>query len=148
MARVINCPRDHSHAKLVREEGGMFSFYIDWCGNCGGVWLDHGEFGKLAGSRRAEREVVDYASGSSGLSCPVCTVIMEKRPFGACNVDVCPNCLGMWFDAGELDIALEKTTGRLWDSGRPKPETVQADVDVNRYRLVLALHPPDDFAGP
>jgi len=36
------------------------------------------------------------------LTCPACDTPLEERDAGACLVDCCPGCRGMWLDHGEL----------------------------------------------
>jgi len=102
---AIRCPRDHTHAHLVREEGGAMPFYVDVCKKCGGTWLDRGEFAKLFDSKEAERLLGAYASGRSRLRCPRDGTGMAQRPIEGVVIDVCPKCHGMWFDRRELEAA-------------------------------------------
>src|SRR3990172_2253631 len=106
---AIRCPRDHAPATLLRESGGKYLFFIDYCEHCGGTWLDHGEFAKLVGSKEAERLLEAYASGRSRLNCPRDQAAMAVRPVGGIVIDVCPDCHGMWFDRRELDAAPKGT---------------------------------------
>lgn len=38
------------------------------------------------------------------MKCPKCGADLQERKLGHAMVDVCPECEGMWLDAGELDI--------------------------------------------
>ena len=45
------------------------------------------------------------------MQCPECrTTLFEERHLGI-NIDRCPGCGGIWFDAGELDTYRKKTAG-------------------------------------
>ncbi len=39
--------------------------------------------------------------------CPICNVEMKKIERHEVILDRCPNCLGLWFDKGELDKLVE-----------------------------------------
>ena len=38
------------------------------------------------------------------MKCPKCGADLQEREFSKVKVDVCPECHGMWLDAGELDL--------------------------------------------
>jgi len=116
---AIRCPRDHAPATLLRESGGKYPFFIDYCEHCGGTWLDHGEFAKLVGSKEAERLLEAYASGRSRLNCPRDQAAMAVRPVGGIVIDICPDCHGMWFDRRELDAAMKGTEEVLAENLSP-----------------------------
>jgi hypothetical protein len=44
------------------------------------------------------------------MKCPKCGADMKEEDHGPVKVDVCPDCKGMFFDAGELAI-LQKAQG-------------------------------------
>jgi len=119
MTSALRCPRDHTPVALLRESGGKYAFFIDYCEHCGGTWLDHGEFSKLVGSTEAERVLEEYASGPSRLKCPRDTTAMAVRPIAGIVIDVCPKCHGMWFDRRELDVAKKGTEEVLAENLSP-----------------------------
>lgn len=91
---------------------------IDYCPDCGGVWLDRGELELLLGSGaglewlRAAGE--SAAEAEKGRSCPVCRKRMEKCLFGGpcqVRVDRCSRGDGIWLDRGELEQLLEGSSG-------------------------------------
>ena len=41
--------------------------------------------------------------------CPVCRHPMIVVEYQKTELDYCPNCHGVWFDGGELELLLEKT---------------------------------------
>ena len=87
---------------------------VDACqGGCGGVWFDRFELPKLdelsesSGQRllEIERKAGIQIDPSKRLRCPKCNTIMMRHYFSVKRqalVDECPQCAGMWFDAGEL----------------------------------------------
>ena len=38
------------------------------------------------------------------MKCPKCGADLAEQRMGSVAVDVCPDCHGMWLDAGELDL--------------------------------------------
>lgn len=60
------------------------------------------------------------------MDCPVCTVPMIVVEHGGIELDYCIECKGIWFDAGELSLLLEKldVQGELPDvASLPKAES-------------------------
>jgi Zn-finger nucleic acid-binding protein len=92
---------------------------VDRCRRCGGIWLDCGEFEKLIelGSfyighldepAEAEPEI------NPERKCPKCRVrlkVMRYEKMPEVEVDVCPQCGGLWCDAGELKAISAKYHG-------------------------------------
>ena len=109
---AATCPAC-GHLLSTRTAGGPT---VDVCdGGCGGVWLDHRELEKVdeqsesAGEalldvRRDPGVVVDPAER---YHCPMCTdgVVLMRHFWSvkrAVTVDECPECGGIFLDAGEL----------------------------------------------
>src|SRR2546422_6084690 len=149
MAGSLHCPRDGSTAVLKKDEGPRGSFVIDVCPTCGGAWFDRGEVSKVAGDREIERKIVEYAGGASDLRCPRCERQMVRRPVGDVTLDVCPQCKGVWFDAGELAIA-ERSLAAEFSAFEPSPATdgisrawlVGSRFFMSRAALRQFLNPP------
>ena len=38
------------------------------------------------------------------MKCPKCGADLKEEDRGGVKVDVCPDCKGMWLDAGEMDL--------------------------------------------
>lgn len=62
--RPAHCPRCGNGRDLIKEASGRDKrVQIDRCPACGGIWLDGGEFSRIARSSRMERSfegVIDY----------------------------------------------------------------------------------------
>ena len=50
----------------------------------------------------AEREA--KARAAHHMKCPKCGADIAEQSVGPVKVDVCPDCHGMWLDAGELEM--------------------------------------------
>lgn len=105
----MNCPAC-GHGLTTRRAG---SIDVDVCdGGCGGVWFDNFELGKVgpAGGetiRSVPREFSLHVDRESKRRCPRCDgQVMLRRYFSRLRrtqIDECPNCAGIFLDAGEFD---------------------------------------------
>jgi Zn-dependent protease with chaperone function/Zn-finger nucleic acid-binding protein len=85
---------------------------VDICKTCKGIWLDRGEVFLFS---RKPRELEQLLAGEtrselpSERLCPRCQTNLAESPFVRADllVDRCPHCEGYWFDAGELQKAME-----------------------------------------
>ena len=87
---------------------------IDYCPQCGGVWLDSGELemlGERAGALRSgfltalEQQGGKRPTAEGKRRCPVCRkrlLEVQTRPPESIVLDRCPRADGLWFDRGEL----------------------------------------------
>jgi Zn-finger nucleic acid-binding protein len=87
---------------------------VDICkGGCGGIWFDNYEFQKFDEPHESAGEALIEIEKKPGTqntesrhSCPNCSDITLARHFMSVKrkveVDECPQCGGIWLDAGEL----------------------------------------------
>ena len=88
---------------------------IDYCAECGGVWLDAGELELLLEGAEAEERLMnsfacDNKHKEDLVKCPICLKRMEKVSCGEggkVRLDKCKKNDGIWFDKGELEDVLE-----------------------------------------
>jgi Zn-finger nucleic acid-binding protein len=88
---------------------------VDYCLDCGGVWLDAGELELLLGS--ADEIIPTLRKKASGdrqaksvRKCPICGKRMEEIRIGrepGVPIDICKRDHGIWFDRGELEKVTE-----------------------------------------
>ncbi len=43
------------------------------------------------------------------VKCPNCEVVMNEVLKSGINIDVCPKCMGVWLDKGELDKIIQRS---------------------------------------
>ena len=89
------------------------SIVVDVCdGGCGGVWFDNFELRRIddLGAREirgVHRDFSLFVNLESRRECPKCeSQVMIRRYFSRLKrtqIDECPNCAGIWLDAGEFD---------------------------------------------
>lgn len=79
---------------------------IDQCNNCGGVWLDRGEWKALTRSRgkdAVELEVINLRA--TAMTCPRCKDDLQEGDHAThadFKIDYCKKCGGGFFDRGEM----------------------------------------------
>lgn len=90
---------------------------IDYCNECGGIWLDAGELELLLKDATEAQQVLasfekDKTSSEKKRKCPICFKKMDKILVGkegtSVRIDKCPRNDGLWFDEGELKDILTK----------------------------------------
>ena len=90
---------------------------IDYCLECGGIWLDSGELEMLLGDRdKAEALIasfqMDADSTEKPRKCPICDKKMSKIVVGQSKprllIDKCRKGHGLWFDKGELQDIFDR----------------------------------------
>lgn len=61
---------------------------------------------ELIKQRRAELDAKRASDNAARRvpQCPRCETDLAERELEEVRVDICPNCGGMWLDAGELDL--------------------------------------------
>ena len=112
----MKCPRTGSSLKTVKV--GKIS--VDVSEQCGGVFFDNLELDKFDEKHEIRGEVlVEHLSqfeahildADKRINCPKCEdVVMMRRfysPKQVLEIDECPNCAGIWLDAGELELLRE-----------------------------------------
>ena len=84
---------------------------IDYCTECGGIWLDAGELELLLGEPQKAKQLlnaftVESKSNERIRPCPICNKKMQKIKVGSSPpvllIDKCRRGDGLWFDRGEL----------------------------------------------
>lgn len=122
---------------LVTRVAGSIS--VDVCdGGCGGVWFDNFELRKVdeVGAqtiRSVPRDLGLHVDQQSKRRCPKCPdQTMWRRYYSRLRrtlIDECPNCAGIWLDAGEFD-AIEQ---ELLES----PDTATLNAALNHTVAML-----------
>ena len=84
---------------------------IDYCTNCGGIWLDASELELLLNDPGKAKILldsfrIDSTSTERLKKCPICNKKMQKVVVGSSKpvllIDKCRRGDGLWFDKGEL----------------------------------------------
>jgi len=103
----MDCP-DCKNAMITLE---LEDVEIDYCTNCGGIWLDAGELELLLNEPDKAKGLldsfrIDSESDEKIRKCPICDKKMQKIIIGSSKpvmlIDKCRRGDGLWFDKGEL----------------------------------------------
>lgn len=119
--RLISCPKDGEPMHRIT----LGEVAIDRCPACAGVWLDRGELDALKRTmlKDEHRRTLDQldtlgvdepAERPQPLLCPRDRSRMSVHRDPAqphVEIDACPRCGGLFFDAGELSDLTEFTLG-------------------------------------
>ena len=90
---------------------------IDYCADCGGIWLDAGELELLLGEPQKAKQLldsfkIDSSSNERIRKCPICYKKMQKVIVGSSKptllIDKCRRGDGLWFDKGELNDIFDR----------------------------------------
>jgi len=109
----VDCPVCKNAMITIELEG----VEIDYCTDCGGIWLDAGELELLLGNPEQAGKLlnsfkVDTACTEKARRCPICLKKMQKVIVGQSTptllIDKCRKGDGLWFDKGELQDILNR----------------------------------------
>ena len=114
----MQCPRCDAALEAAAVEGEQ----IDKCPSCGGLWFGQGELRAARDAAQPDLRWLDFEIWKHEdrfrfavlpFICPQCEIPMVAVTYGDTDVEVdcCPQCQGMWLDAGEFGKivnALEK----------------------------------------
>jgi len=125
LEKKIECPRCWVEAERVEVDVFGPNISVDICPKCKGIWLDHGELGKIL----KDKKLTDYLTKEIGtqskseLVCPRCGGLMDIEKAEEIEVDVCLTCNGVWLDEGELDEL--KIKSREGFEGNEQEKTIE-----------------------
>ncbi|GAB4296196.1 MAG: hypothetical protein Kow0098_19150 [Ignavibacteriaceae bacterium] len=104
------CPRCKSSFIILE----LDRVEVDYCPDCGGVWLDAGELELLLSKDQQIDPFINSfnpvrQTSELKLKCPVCSKKMSKGIIGDSKItlDKCNKDHGFWFDKGELEGVLK-----------------------------------------
>lgn len=95
------CPRCWEEMWIVERKGEK----LDTCHRCKGIWFDASELDSVLGGEGRVELLVGIKPSIRGekLECPACRAFMEPKDIFGVFVDICPDCGGIWLDAGETE---------------------------------------------
>jgi len=93
------CPRDRTPLKSHRHT--IIGAWL--CSACRGLWLPGATVEKALGHVADSKHVaVGATAAASPLACPEDGASMAALKYRGVEVDLCPQCHGVWLDRGEL----------------------------------------------
>jgi Zn-finger nucleic acid-binding protein len=109
----MDCP-DCKNAMITLE---LEDVEIDYCTDCGGIWLDAGELELLLNEPGKVKVLldsfrIDSESAERTKKCPICDKKMQKIVVGSSMpvllIDKCRRGDGLWFNKGELQDVFDR----------------------------------------
>ncbi|MCP4469062.1 MAG: hypothetical protein GY813_20245 [Halieaceae bacterium] len=106
----------HLDAQRILRNTSVRGVEVDYCQQCGGLWLDEGELQELAKHpakvlSAVESLVLTHPRPTDGMKahqpCPACQGPLMTVTFGPTIIESCSNCGGVFLDHGELEKAIE-----------------------------------------
>ena len=111
----MNCPKCKAEMELVQ----IYGIEIDRCTRCKGIWFDQLEQSQIKsarGSYKADighKAIGEHYNAIRDIQCPRCNLPMQedelKRGRMPIQIEICPECQGSYFDAGEFRNFAEPT---------------------------------------
>ncbi len=98
----MQCPKCVKQALKQRKDRHS-QVVVDFCPDCQGFWFDRDELNSVMSVASKDLEAPS-TSGQSDRNCPRCQVAMQafNYPQTQVQIDMCPNCQGLWLDADEF----------------------------------------------
>lgn len=94
------CPRDKT--TLHEQRAGRVN--VDVCLQCHGTFLDGLELRRVIGEQGLALALgSEHGANPEKVVCPACGASMFLDTVGDVELDHCPECLGVWLDAGEIE---------------------------------------------
>lgn len=127
--KFSSCPKCGAEIDLVSYEGMSF----ESCPNCHGFFLQSHEYitnkEDLENAPELPERLDSKELDLMEIKCPSCGILMAKcQPEHRkhLTLDICPSCLGIWFDQGEYAKYRGKLTNKLF---KPKKFRVKFSCD-------------------
>ena len=70
----------------------------------------------------------------AAMNCPACKTTMFVMEYDGLELDHCPGCAGVWFDADELDLLFGHSASLTTDVIGALPDAAAADVGTEKPR--------------
>jgi Zn-finger nucleic acid-binding protein len=138
LAKVKACPRDGGPLRLHKGQAAP----AERCESCSGIWLAGlvvarhvGQVPRAAQIKRAGRQ--------TALRCPTDGAQLTEVHHHGVEIDVCPQCAGVWLDHGELERIVgarrRATAGRVLDEVVSNDYFLDAAGDITGEALSSLL---------
>ena len=102
--KILHCPRDH--VRLTSKL--LFGIHVHQCARCDGMWIERESLIRLYKLFDLEiplalsNTTAALSGPASPMNCLVDGTHMVKTLQESVNIDTCPTCRGMWFDATDF----------------------------------------------
>ena len=98
----MHCPKC-ARIPLKAKKAKTGKVVVDVCSNCRGVWFDANELNEVLPVASKGMSLPKDAEDTR-MTCPRCRVPLKgfNYPQTYVKIDMCQECQGLWFDAGEF----------------------------------------------
>jgi len=113
----MNCPACET-STLAAFNDAASGLEVESCASCKGMWFDANMLSRFLESGdmkktfhlddKPRRNESDFTINTTARTCPRCKVDMDDKLFGGVTLDRCPQCHGLWFDGGELQVVVTR----------------------------------------
>lgn len=136
--RNIECPRCACSLEAYGRTGEQGEYVVaDMCMECGGVWLDGAEVGKVYPALARLETMEPERDPQAGLvSCPRCDEMTTAFRFFEVIIDHCAACRGLWIDGPEV-VSLARHRDR--EDGLSMAQPVESYRDCASRALRQAM---------
>jgi Zn-dependent protease with chaperone function/Zn-finger nucleic acid-binding protein len=130
--RCPQCGGASLHGQAAREQ-----VLVEVCSQCQGLWLDRGQVYEFTANPQALEKQLDHGLRQrqpSDRLCPRCDCNLERGQLSDrdATVEQCPSCGGLWFQADELQKAVQAGQDQLDLRLSPEaPDEPPAETDPN-----------------
>jgi Zn-dependent protease with chaperone function/Zn-finger nucleic acid-binding protein len=112
----MRCP--HCKEPTLHGQTASHHVQVDVCSDCHGLWLDRGKIYEFTAQPRDLEQQLDQGLRQRqpcDNTCPRCDSPLERGllPDRDATVEQCPQCGGLWFEASELEHAVQSGPTRL-----------------------------------
>lgn len=106
----MECPRDQ-HALIVRHHEGCA---YEGCPDCGGHFLEPGLLRQTLGleAHDSAEQIRESRLPTGTLRCPIDATPRRILIHDGVEIDLCPDCGGVWLDPGELEAIARRRPRR------------------------------------
>jgi Zn-dependent protease with chaperone function len=112
----MRCPQ--CSGPNLREQTAKGHVQVDVCPDCHGLWLDRGKVYDFSAQPEVLEKQLDHGLRDrqpTAHQCPRCDTRLERGllPDRDAAVEQCPDCGGLWFEAEQLEHAVQSGPTRL-----------------------------------
>lgn len=128
-----HCKKDSLVSHRVKDR----DVTVEYCKDCRGIWFDGREMEQMIDVASVELAIPDGAKPVNRV-CPKCHVPMQafNYPQTFVKVEMCPTCIGLWLDGGELK-EIQMMRSRLEREGELE---THADIPGIKGKIIRAMN--------
>lgn len=132
----MQCPKCQQHAADFRTSEGVT---VNFCQGCKGLWFERGELALYCETPQdlPHLDTLLAQAQPTAFHCSKCQKALLTLPYMAGEdlyIEWCPQCHGVWVDAGELP-KIERLATRL-ESGLARAQRAMRELQRAGYQVI------------